>query len=317
MLDESGLSHLSVSDLARVIDAPVSTVKTSHRRLTNDGVLARTQVFGIACSTSIIIPTAAPPRTAATPDDVCFREISASPPTIQSTAPLADVIPRAQTRDDNHPALQAPAPASDQGTTARKPIPAELSYLMKTLCPGKETGDTQEEPATPPPGTDVQATLPPDPKQAAHERDKHTPAVLCADPPLASTKLTPKQVGPDMPPPGTDIQATLPTNPKQAASVRNKHAPTALCAEPTRDSSRFFPKIERAVADAVMGADRTDTYPDTGNLAAEVAWTLYNGVYRNRPREEGLRICLSTIRRGTWLRPKAFSPTEASALRYK
>jgi hypothetical protein len=71
------------------------------------------------------------------------------------------------------------------------------------------------------------------------------------------------------------------------------------------------------VSDAVMGAERSDTYPDTSGLAAEVAWTLFNGIYRDRPMDEGLRICLSTIRRGTWSRPKAFSPTEANSLRYK
>ncbi|NCA72762.1 MAG: hypothetical protein EOM91_22445 [Sphingobacteriia bacterium] len=110
------------------------------------------------------------------------------------------------------------------------------------------------------------------------------------------------------PAPSPDVQATPTRRPKLAA------APSAERPAGTRS---IFPQIERAVAEAVMGAERTDTYPDTGNLAAEVAWTLFNGVYRDRPMEEGLRICLSTIRRGTWLRPKAFSPTEADSLRYK
>ena len=270
MLDESGLSHLSVSDLARVIDAPVTTVKTSHRRLTKDGVLARTQVLGGLCSTSIIIPNRAHPASTETPENVGVRDIFSFPPTTQvaapSAAPLADVIPRVQARDDSPPVEQAPSLTSDQGDPERKPTPPGLRQLMSTLRLGKKAGDHPD--------------------------------------------------GPE-PTPNTDVQPTPTRRAKLAAAPIEKQPGVAPIAQRPAGKTRVFPKIERAVAEAVTGAERTDTYPDTGNLAAEVAWTLFNGVYRDLPMEEGLRICLLTIRRGTWLRPKAYSPTEANSLRCK
>ena len=274
MLDESGQSRLSVSDLTRALDAPESTVKTSHRRLAKDGVLVRTQVAGSASTTLIVIPEAASRRITATPEDACRRDTPSPLPIVQppahapSVAPLANVIPASQARDDNPPARQTAA--VDPGAPARRPTPPGLDQIKNLLLPGRVQ---REE------GSDLPGTPP--------------PSRTCTDPHETSSRHP------------------------QAATRSAQQAPVAFGDERSAASKKLFPTIERAVSDAVMGAERIDTYPDTSGLAAEVAWTLVNGIYRDRPMDEGLRICLSTIRRGTWSRPKAFSPTEANALRYK
>lgn len=289
MLDESGQSRLSVSDLTRALDAPESTVKTSHRRLAKDGVLARTQVAGSASTTLIVIPEAASHRITATPEDACRRDPPPPLPIVQPLAHAPSVAPLA----DVPPAMQAPArqpPAVDHDTPARRPTPPGLRQLMRTLSPSKEPLEQLECAETPTPCVDLHDT--PAPRTARHDTPT-PPARSCTDP-----HPTPAR----QPPPST---------------CGDQQAPVALGGERSAASKRVFPTIQRAVSDAVMGAERSDTYPDTSGLAAEVAWTLFNGIYRDRPMDEGLRICLSTIRRGTWSRPKAFSPTEANSLRYK
>ncbi len=321
MLDESGLSHLSVSDLARVIDAPVTTVKTSHRRLTKDGVLARTQVLGGLCSTSIIIPNRAHPTSTETPENVGVRDIFSFPPTTQvpalSAAPLADVIPRAQARDDSPPVEQAPSLTSDQGDPVRDifSFPPTTQVPAPSAAPLADVISRAQARDDSPPVEQAPSRLTSD--QGDPER-KPTPPGLRQ---LMSTLRLGKKAGdhPDGPEltPSTDVQPTPTRRAKLAAAPIDKQPGAVPIAQRPVGKTRVFPKIERAVAEAVMGAERTDTYPDTGNLAAEVVWTLFNGVYRDLPMEKGLRICLLTIRRGTWLRPKAYSPTEANSLRCK
>lgn len=223
----------------------------------------------------------------------------------------------------------------DDGVISRRFEP-DLGHATQLSLPGLPVArDLAHTTPTPEPAAAAPAALPPPHCQATCEHEPTAPtrplpphieqlrAALHARPGLSAVPVPQAALGvphaatavpSPAPASGEDVQINLSPRAliaRPAAAPRSEVGPRSGGRTLTREN---YLDIEQAVREAVDGSGRQQTYPDPKGLAAQVAWTLANGVYRDRPIEQGLRICLLTIRRGKWVLPKAFSPSEANAI---
>ena len=286
----TGRSRLSVADISTDLNAPVSTIKSCHRRLVKDGVLSRTAVAGKTSETSIIIP--------------CLGAYRPTGGTEYAPSSAPAPIPQADTCVESAGAPDT-ASAAQPGDEPPSPLRALRLKHERSLERGILNDRTQSTITLPDP---VSRTSAVSASQPANEHGgRASPAAL-------RTMMDIINSGGVAPARAETPQPVRAEVRKPVRAEVRKPARAVLPKDQSEGSTEFFEKIERAVETALSGCSVPDNYPNTRTLALQIAWSLVEGVYRDKSFKEGLRICIATVRRGTWDRPKHFSESEANAL---